>query len=38
MPINQPSGNIKLTNVSLVRMRKGEFILPYRCVCVVVEG
>ena len=23
MPINQPSGQIKLTNVSMVRMRKG---------------
>lgn len=27
MPINQPSGNIKLTNVSLVRMRKGRLNL-----------
>jgi len=26
MPINQPSNQIKLTNVSLVRMKKGEQI------------
>lgn len=27
MPINQPSGSIKLTNISLVRMRKGKTTL-----------